>query len=520
MKFQGFVGPTYKLDSVNVDCQRCVNLYPEVIESGSGKDGNTVYFKSTPGLVKLFTVGTGPIRLVHSAKCSVDPLIPPNRVLVVSGSELYRCSFISGEWVNVKVGDLLTETGSVRAASSPGKRLFIDPSVPSPYEDGLSDEAIVVDGINIYRYGQGWLKPVGDPAITYEQFNQLTLEDEKPSHVLLIDGFYIFNDSATSKFFVSDWNSSVFNPLSFASSEGSQDNLISMIDRQRELWLIGEKSIEVWMNTGNADFPFERVQGGFIETGCAAPYSVAKSDATILWIGRDQSGQGTVYAAKGLSPQRISTHAVEQALSRYADISKATAYTYQKNGHSFYVLNFAEATWVYDLTTGLWHERAYTLAGDLLRHRGDNLDFFMDLGIHMVGDFATGEVYKFDENVYTDDGDTITRMRISPHISAELKRVFFHSLQLDMETGVGLDGNVQGSDPQVMLQFSNDGGHTWSSEAWVSAGKKIGGIGDFKKRVKWNRLGSAYDRVFKVKITDPVPVTIIGAEIELTVGAS
>lgn len=521
MKFQGFVGPTYKLDSVNVDCQRCVNLYPEVIESGTGKDGNKVYFKSTPGKVKLFTVGTGPIRLIHAFKPTVDPLVPPNRVLVVSGSEIYRCSYIGGAWVTAKVGDLATSTGPVKAKSVSGRHSSFNPApAPGPVITGLTDLAYLADGAKLYRYAQGWTQADSDPKVAFEIFDEVMLEDEKPSHVLLIDGFYIFNDSSTSKFFVSEWNSPAFNPLDFASSEGSQDNLIAMIDRQREMWLIGEKSIEVWMNTGNASFPFERIQGGYIEMGCAAPYSVAKSDGTILWLGRDESGQGTVYAAKGLNPQRISTHAVEQAISSYADISKATAFTYQKNGHSFYQLNFAEGSWVYDVSTGLWHERAYTNAGILERDRADQLEFFMDLGIHMVGDYATGEVYKLDEKVYTDDGDAITRMRISPHISAEMKRVFYSRMQLDMETGVGLDGNVQGSDPQVMLQFSNDGGHTWSSEAWVSAGKKIGGIGDFKKRVIWNRLGSAYDRVFKVVITDPVPVTIIGAELELTVGAS
>lgn len=201
MKFQGFVGPTYKLDSVNVDCQRCVNLYPEVIESGSGKDGNTVYFKSTPGLVKLFTVGTGPIRLVHAMKPTVDPLVPPNRVLVVSGSEIYSCSFIAGAWSTHKVGDLSTATGPVTAKSVSGKYSEFNPApAPGPIIKGLTDEAYLADGAKLYRYSQGWTQAGTDPKVPFETFGDITLENEKPSHVVFIDGFYIFNDSSTSKF--------------------------------------------------------------------------------------------------------------------------------------------------------------------------------------------------------------------------------------------------------------------------------------------------------------------------------
>lgn len=510
MKFSGFVGPTYKLDSVNVDCQRAVNIYPEVVESGTGKEGATVYFKSTPGLKSQFTCGTGPIRMILVDDPKKSIFNPANRIFVASGSEMYKAVYNGAAWVVTKLGDLSTATGPISGVTTEG-------------DLGL---AVFVDGVQSYLF---WRYNSGD-ALIVEEFNIMsTFEDENDdpfkvvpnaTQVLWIDGYYIYIVGGTNQFYISQWGSFSVDPLSFASAEGDPDTLMGAISLNRNLWLFNERSTEVWANTGNADFPFERIQGGFIEKGCAASSSIQKIDAMVFWLGRDASGQGIVYAAQGLVPQRISTFAVEQAIARYADVSKATSYTYQKDGHSFYVLNFAEGTWVYDLSTGMWHERAYTNEGALERHRADNVTFFPDYNMHLAGDYANNKVYSLESKVYTDDLAPITRMRISPHISSSLKRVFYKRFQLDMETGVGLDGDVQGSDPQVMMSYSNDGAHTWSSESWASAGKKTGQIGQYKKRVIWNRLGSAYDRVFKIVITDPVPVTIIGAELDLEVGAN
>jgi hypothetical protein len=106
--------------------------------------------------------------------------------------------------------------------------------------------------------------------------------------------------------------------------------------------------------------PLQRIQGAFNELGCAAPYSVAKMDNGLFWLGRDRRGEGIVYRANGYSGVRISTHAVEWQIQQYADMSDAIAYTYQQDGHSFYVLVFpsANTTWVYDAATQAWHERA------------------------------------------------------------------------------------------------------------------------------------------------------------------
>lgn len=217
------------------------------------------------------------------------------------------------------------------------------------------------------------------------------------------------------------------------------------------------------------------------------------------------------------TPQRISTHVIEQKISSYAAPENATAFGYEWNGHFFYVLNFTEATWVYDLSTGVWHERAYTNSGTLERHRAEAHAYDSGNDSHVVGDYESGEIYKFDDSTYDDDGDVITRLRTCPHISSTLEQIVCDKLQLDMETGVGLVSG-QGSDPQVMLDWSDDGGHTWSDEAWTSAGGQAGGIGEYSTRVIWRRLGRFRDRIFRFKITDPVKVVLIDAWLALRSG--
>jgi hypothetical protein len=163
----------------------------------------------------------------------------------------------------------------------------------------------------------------------------------------------------------------------------------------------------------------------------------------------------------------------------------------------------------------------------------------------VVGDYANGNLYAFDLEVYDDDSQTQRWLRswraISPGDN-DLKRTAHHSLQLDCETGVGtaidrvtisllteteldllaesgapllsVDTSATASaDPQVMLRWSDDGGHTWSSEHWRSMGK----IGQYGYRTIWRRLGMTTklrDRVYEVSGTDPVKVIIIGAHID------
>jgi hypothetical protein len=483
MRFPGFIGPSYTLSSRNVDCQRCINLIPEVNEIGRGKEQEVMSLISTPGLLLKATIGSGPIRGTHFSS--------DGQLFVVSGNKLYT----------VTSGMVATERGTLTTSSGP----------VSMADNGTT--FVVVDGtVNAYKVV---LATLAFSAITFpSDIGGVTFAGVDT--VAFQDGYFLMNLKGTGKFFITGLNDTTIDPLDFATAEGSPDLLLGLLCDHREVWLFGVGSIEVFYNSGNADFPFERMQGAFIEKGIAAIFSFEKVEDTVFWLGRDRAGQGIVYKAQGYQPQPISTRAVELAIQSYGDISDATAYTYQQNGHTYYVLNFpsANTTWVYDITTGLWHERVYTYQGEFQRHRANNHVFAF--GMHLVGDYENGKLYELSTSTYSDDGAPISRQRVTPHVTSELARLFYHKFQLDLEMGVGLDGAGQGTDPQVMLRYSDDGGHSWSNEKWASIGK----IGERTKRAIWRRLGQSRDRVFEITITDPVKVVMIGADLDVERAAS
>jgi hypothetical protein len=510
MRFKGFIGPSYTLQSVNVDCQRSVNLYPEINEAGTGKEGEVVHLSGTPGLKTLISIGEGPIRCVH--------VTPSGIILVVSKNRLYKVSYntVSGTWSSTLYATAMNvNTPVVRATSTIGAQEMVS---GSPFTEEM---VVFVGGDQEYlwrRYNNS-----GTITETFQSFSTAGYKGAfalEPyvgsyggSHVALIDGYRIYNKLYSGKFYVSDLDSPTVDPLSFFTAEGDPDNLLAVIDNYRDLWLFGERTTEIWQSSGDMNAPFIRAASGFLEIGCFARYSPATIAGSIVWLGRNKEGRGIVYMTQGYQPKRVSTHAVEFAINSYANPENAVAYTYQEGGHFFYVLNFDEGTWVFDISTGLWHERARLDSGEFKRHRANVYSFAPTIlgGIHLVGDFENGNLYQMNQNFYTDDDTEIVRLRTAPHVTAGLKRLRHKSIQLDMETGVGLDGNDQGSDPQCILDWSDDGGHTWSNEHWASIGK----IGQFKRRALWRRLGISRDRVYRTRITDKVKIVLIGAEIDV-----
>jgi hypothetical protein len=334
--------------------------------------------------------------------------------------------------------------------------------------------------------------------------------------VVFVDGYFIFNVPGTGQFMISGINDTTIDALDIATSEGNPDNIVSIVADHRDVWMLNEDSTEVFQNTGNADFPFERITGAFIEYGCAAPFTAVKMASTVFWVGKDKDGAGMVVMAKGYQPQRISTHAVEAAILSYGDISDATAWTYQQDGHNFYLINFpnADSTWCYDVSTGQWHERSFNNEGVQERHRAENHSYVN--GTHVIGDYQTGKIYELSPDIYSDNGTAIKRVRRAPHLSKSGVRLYYDMFQLDVEVGVGIDGSGQGTDPQVMMRYSNDGAKTWSNERWVS----MGAIGKTLTRVRWPRCGSARDRVFEITISDPVKAVLIGADINFSEAAA
>jgi hypothetical protein len=334
-----------------------------------------------------------------------------------------------------------------------------------------------------------------------------------------LDGYIVVLDATTSTLKVSDLNDATgWTPTQIAQRTQGGDDWVAMKIINADIWLMGSQTSEAWYNTGLFPFPFGPRQGAFIQQGAAAPFSLASLNSTLLWVSQNAQGAGMVQRLDGYAPVRLSTHAIEFAIQGYARIDDAVSFVYQEQGHTFYVLNFptANATWVYDPNTNQWHQRGYWNANqtrfDCYRpqyfcHTTNNLN--------LVGDRLTGAVYSLSITVATDvDGAGIRRLRRFRGFSEQEKYLFYSNLQFDMETGVALSTG-QGSDPQLMLSWSNDGGHTFSSEIWTSAGVR----GDYAARAMFRgRLGRARNRVWDLIVSDPIPWRISQAFVDVEEG--
>lgn len=468
------LGSTYVARSVNAADARMVNLFPEIVPE-AGKE--PAFLQRAPGLRKLATIGDGPIRGLWEYN---------GFMYVVSGNQVYK---VNSSYTATLLGTVANASGPVSMVDN-GTQLFIACNGPS------------------YIYNA-----------TTNVFQQIT-DPDFPGAVTVgyLDGYFVFNEPNSQRIWVTSILDGLsVDPLDFASAEGSPDGVVGIIVSHRELWVLGTNSVEVWYDAATQGFPLERIQGAFNELGCAAAYSIVKMDNGVFWLGKDARGQGIVYRANGYTGQRISTHAVEWHIQQYGNLSDTIGYTYQQDGHSFYVLVFpsADTTWVYDVATSAWHERAGFTNGVFTRHRGNCQVFFNNEVT--IGDYQNGNIYAFDLDVYADDGAIqkwLRTWRALPTGQNNLKRSAQHSLQLDCETGVGLNLG-QGSNPEVMLRWSDDGGHTWSNEHWVSIGK----IGEYYRRAIWRRLGMTMkirDRVYEVSMTDPVKIAIMGAELQIS----
>lgn len=400
-RFPGFNGPTYALPSVNADCQRTINLYPEKSEVGGFPNGEQFIMRSVPGTQLWATAGKGPIRGMWFTS--------GGRMAVVSGSELYR---IDPDQTVHLIGNLSTFSGPVEMS-----------------DNGL--QLIIVDG----TFGYIVTLSTGDfQRITSDAFN-------RTNSVVFVGGYFVCNNSGTGQWFRSNlYDGFGWDALNYATAESSPDNLRVVRALHDQLWLFGVNTIEPWWNSGSAS-TFNRVSGAVTEYGCVSGATAVKYNNSIAWLGGGPNAQGIVWQAVGYQPQRISNHAVEADIQKYGDaLYKATAYAYQRDGHSFYCLNIpgCPRTWVFDVATMQWHERCYLGRDGFERSRGEV--YCQAYGLDLVGDYASGNIYLLSDDYHSDNGNPLVRLRRAPKLSKNLKRMFHHQLQLDMETGVGLDG--------------------------------------------------------------------------------
>jgi len=336
---------------------------------------------------------------------------------------------------------------------------------------------------------------------------------ESSDSIATLDGYTIATKKQGRTFQWSTINdTSAWAALDFQTVEADSSNIVRVAMNNLELWFFKENITEVYYNSARPGFIFDRKEGVFIQKGCAAKYSVASLDNSFFFLGNDK----IVYQTMGYQLKPISTYPISQIIERYETVSDAYAFTYIINGHKFYSLNFpsANATWEYDLTTELWHERAsVNSAQELGQWRINTQAFFT--GVNLFGDFATGIIYEADARVYTENDTPILRKVISATQFANYSRATLDRFVLMMDTGVGLISG-QGSDPEIMLRTSIDGARIWGFEER----QPLGTQGEYQREVFWTSLGSGRSAIFEITMSDPVKFAIVGAYLNSTIGDS
>ena len=469
----GYVGRQREL--VN---NRCVNLFPELVETKEGKDVGALY--NCPGFYLLATCGKGPVREAYVASNGL--------LYVVSGNTLYS---VAANWV-------VTALGTVNSSSGYAKMV----------DNGT--QLMVIDGTG------GWCLTFATSAFVQVLPAGLGVV---PTSLAFQDGFALVNDAGTNAWYQSNLNDfTTWQALNFSSADSTPFNVTALFDIHREVWLFKSDVTEVWINAGLPGFAFQRLQGVQMPTGCTAPASIDRIGDTIVWLGSDPQGQGVVYMSNGYSAVPISTHYINLQIQAMSRIDDAIGYTYQEAGHQFYVLTFptGNKTFVYDNATRWWHERAAfsPQTNQFSRHQGNCFAFAY--GTYVIGDFASGNLYALSMTTYTDNGAPrkwLRSWRALPHDQQSFAPLRFNSLQIDCMTGIDIP---DGTDAQFILRYSDDGGYNWSNEMWTDGNQ----TGATTSRVIFQRLGTTKrgqgtDRYSELSGVDPVPQCLIGADLDV-----
>lgn len=477
-------GGSYLAASVEASCQRCLNLYPETIPEAQGETNPVTYYP-TPGLTLL---GTAPNNAAFRClyRASNGDLFSVNDVNVY---------YISPAFVFTLVGSFNLNSGNPVIMSDNGINVIMCDGTA-----GVGFSFILVGHTGFAQItSAGWL---GSTYVDY------------------LDTFFLANFIGTPTFYISGSVAVTFDGSDFAGKSGKPDFLVAAVATHGVVWLIGTTETEVWyggiVGLGSTTsglsvntFPFTPMDGVRMEDGCAAPYSIAKTDTNVFWLGQNTNGGRYVLQGSGYRTKIISTPAIESVFAKYTTISDCVAFCYMQRGHHFYVMNFpsADATWVYDLTTGLWHERCWLdTDGVEHRHRAGFHGFAYDKNI--VGDWQNGNLYYFDPVNYLDNGRPIKKLRSFPVVmdSGDNNKIVFTQFVADIEVGTELVGARM---PQIFLRWSDTRGITWSN----AVGQDLGHQGDYLTNVSWNRLGMGRFRVFELEWSSSVKTALNGAYI-------
>ncbi|WP_104655087.1 hypothetical protein [Ralstonia insidiosa] len=462
-----FLTGAYRARSVIAANQRCVNLYAE--QNPQDSEFPVTYYP-TPGLI---TRAVAPVQGFRGLWAATN-----GELFAVASNKVY---LVKNDWSFTALGSITSTSGPVRMRDN-------------------SIDMVIVDGTNTgfkVNLTTHAFTQIIDPAF-YGSNN-----------VAVIDDFMLFNQPGTRQFYVSGALAVSFDPLDIAAKNGAPDKTVGVEVNGRTIWVFGERTTELWYNAGSAAFAFQRYPSSFIEHGCKAPFSIARADTTIFWLGGGEIGEGLVFRSEQMGALMISTPALTEELRTYARLDDAIGYTHQVDGHVIYTLVFptADKTWQYDLKTQQWNERLWADGqGALHRHRVSCVAKWN--GKLLGGDWQNGNLYEISLDAFDDAGSPQIHIRSGSCIGNDGNRVAYDRVAVDMEVGRAGTLDVE---PMVSLRYSDTRGVTWGNSMMRSLGKR----GEYKRRAEFNRLGSdqGRGRIFELSWSSNVRTALNGVYI-------
>ncbi len=456
--------------SKQLTAQRRVDCFFDIRKD---QDKTAIAVRATPGSFSTLTLTDSPIRGWR---------VVGDYLYVVAGSTVFR---VASDSSFISLGTI-SNSGQLVAMTDNSLQIGI------------------VDGVRGYYL----TLPSGAPTlITDPNFpNGCTSID------ILNSRAYAEQPNTRSFFASAQLDLSVWTPAAFGTKENASDHLSRVSVLNGSLVLLGLQNTEFWQDVGLSPLPVQRINGASQTWGLAAKYSLASLNNTQIFLGQNPQGGVQVLMLNGYTPQRVSDSDIENIITGFAIYSDAIGLTYMVDGHPMYQLTFPNAnrSFLYDASTGMWFE-VQSGVSDFVRH-------FANLGIvynakNYVSDTTTGQIYQLSTTTYSDSGTKIKRMVTSRHVRMDGNEFGISEIVLEMETGNGLPFG-QGVNPQIMMQVSKDGGRSWGPERW----KSLGLLGQYRKRLIWDCIGSGRDFVFRFTMTDPVSFMIASANAVLSPG--
>jgi len=491
-----FIGQAYKHRSNAVSSQESVNLYPEIISDANAK--SKYILVGTPGTKKFADIPTdGACRGLFTVASKADSLAPiSSRSFGIYGAKLYEINLDGTVDDRGDISDLSTRISLCDAGS----------------------HLIFVDGSTMYAFELA-TNTLTNVSIPFDQPTQVIFINER---VVCINADETLDELLNVKNYNKFYWSNINDPTSWdtlycAQTRDARDPNIAISKRSGELIVFGTTTVEAYRGGYSADSAFIKAGGSGTEVGCGAINSVINTNGQVFWLGNSTNGKNQFFTLSGYKASPISTEAIATQLESF-DTSDCISYTYQQEGHQFILFTFIEGncTWCYDLITDEWHKRSTRDPSTNTQNKWNVVYITFGNNKILCGNITGKYVLELDLNTYTDfisdDLDVvIQRVRVSPVYWEDMKVVKHKKFILDCEVGVGNESHISynSREPNVMLQYSDDSGKTYSNELWVSLGK----AGQYITRVCWRRLGSSRNRVYKLVITAPVKIVLIGAKI-------